>query len=99
MTFREVVLSIEGLHNKDKFYHDLLRRATLIIGCSGFAGKEIAKKFDKFWPSGDQPGKETIRERALARLKEFKVKEQQQRDEIKVKEIIDGRRSEDSSRR
>lgn len=90
MAFREVVLSIEGLREKDKYLHDLLRRATMIIGCSGFAGKEISKRFDKLWPVMNQPGKPTRREEAYAFLKKLKEIDQKNADIKKVKEIING---------
>jgi hypothetical protein len=65
----------------------------MIISCSGFGGKEIARKFDKFWPVADQIEKSSQRDRALALLKQFKDQEQQKSDELKVKEIIDARRT------
>ena len=52
MTFKEVLLSIDGLREKDLFNQALIRRATLIIS-SALGGKKIAQSIDKIWPLGE----------------------------------------------
>lgn len=93
MTFREVVLAIEGLREKDKLYRDWIRRATYIIGVSGMNAKLILNKFDRqLWPI-DVINKPNIRERAYEQLRKMKEAEEKNSDIKKAKEIINGRRS------
>jgi hypothetical protein len=98
MTLREVVFAIEGLRERDKLYRDWIRRATYIIGISGMNAKFISSRFDtKLWPI-EAINIPNIRDRAKETLKRFKETEQKNEDINKVKELIDGRRTEDSSR-
>lgn len=98
MTFREVVLSIDGLREKDKLYRDWIRRATYIIGASGWNAKHIIAKFDSaLWPV-ENIDKPNVREAAYEQLRKFREAEAKNADVKKVKEIINGRGTEDSNR-
>lgn len=91
MTFREVVLAIHGLRDRDKLYRDWIRRATYIIGISGHNAKWIGNRFEKqLWPI-ENIGKPSLRTRALETLKRFREAEQKSNDIKKVKEMIDAR--------
>lgn len=93
MTYREVVLSIEGLRERDKLYRDWIRRATYIISCSGMNAKIIVKKFEtELWPLEDM-AKPQMSDRALERLKQLRDSENEKNDIRKVKKIIDARGS------
>jgi len=50
MTFREVILSINGLRNRDKMLEAWQRRSTFIIASTNFGGKGVANKMEKLWP-------------------------------------------------
>jgi hypothetical protein len=98
MTFREVVLAIDGLRDKDRLYRDWIRRATYIIGVSGMNAKWVGNKFDsKLWPI-EKISQPTIQERAYEQLRKMREADAKKEDVKKVKEIINGRRPEDSSR-
>lgn len=98
MTLREVMLAIEGIREKDEYNQSLIRRATLIIGSSGMAGKEIARKFDRLWPVKEKKSAPSITDRALQQLKKFRELDEKNADLKKAKELLHGGRSEDSSR-
>lgn len=85
-------LLLKGWQKKENRYHDLLRHATMIISCSGFAGKEIVKRFDKLWPPVQSEKKISIREKALQQLKKLKEIDEKNKDLEKVKAILDGSR-------
>ncbi len=71
MTFREVMLSISGLREKDLMYQAIARRMTAIIASTNFSGKGVAGKMNKLWPiSGDETPK--VSSRALDTLKKFR---------------------------
>lgn len=92
MTFREVVLAIDGLREKDKLHRDWIRRATFIISASGWNAKQIIAKFDnKLWPIESAANKPDIREAAYEQLRKFREAESKNADVKKVKEILDGR--------
>lgn len=98
MTFREVVLAIEGLREKDKQHRDWIRRAAFIISASGWNAKHIIAKFDKsLWPieNADKPN---LRERAYEQLRKMREADAKNDDLKKVKQIINGRGTSDSSR-
>jgi hypothetical protein len=70
MTFREVILAIDGLRNRDEMMEGWIRRATLIIASSSIGGKEISRRFDKLWPTKRGPLK--VEEKALEQLRKFR---------------------------
>lgn len=91
MTFREVVLAIDGLRDKDKLHRDWIRRAAFIIGASGWNAKQIVAKFDnKLWPI-ETLNKPNVREAAYEQLRKFREAEAKNADIKKVKDILDGR--------
>lgn len=91
MTMREVCLAIDGLREKDKLHRDWIRRATFIIGLSGWNAKQIIAKFDnKLWPI-ENNNKPNIREAAYEQLRKFREAEAKSADVKKVKQILDGR--------
>lgn len=71
ITYREVLLAVEGLNEQNKFYHDLLRKATSLISASGFNHK-VAASFERLWP-GDQRKQGKISEAKLKELAELKA--------------------------
>lgn len=85
MTFRDVMLSIKGLRDRDKMHEAWIRRATLIIGSSNFGGKGVAEKFDRLlWPTEKAPS--NVSKRALDQLRKFREAEAFKR----AKEKLDG---------
>jgi len=50
MTFREVILSLNGLRNRDKMLEAWHRRSAFIIASTNFGGKGVANKMEKLWP-------------------------------------------------
>lgn len=50
MTFREVLLTIEGYNIGKKYLHDLLYRVTTIIASSGMNAKAVISKMNRLWP-------------------------------------------------
>lgn len=82
MTFREVVLSIDGLRERDKMLEGWIRRATFIIASTNFGGKGITGKLEKLWPIEDGPVK--VPERALEQLRKFREAEALKRAKTKL---------------
>lgn len=76
-TFRDVVLSLKGLRNKDLYNQLLLRRSTFIIASSSFGGKNIGSKMEKLWPVPKEVRENKIPSRALEQLRRFKTIEAQ----------------------
>lgn len=70
MTFREVILSIDGIRERDKILEGWIRRATFIIASTNVGSKGLATKFDKMWPVDKGPQK--VEERALEQLRKFR---------------------------
>lgn len=85
VTFREVLLAIEGLNEQNKFYHDLLRKATSFICAAGFNHK-VAGKFNSLWPSDDRKRTGKISERALEQLRQLRKVEAQKSALEKIKD-------------
>lgn len=82
MTFREVILSINGLRDRDKMLEGWIRRATLIIASTNFGGKSIASKFDRLWPVENAVAK--VSEKALEQLRKFREMEALQKAKDKL---------------
>lgn len=70
MTFREVILSIDGLRERDKMLEGWIRRATFIVASTNVGSKGLATKFDKMWPV--EKGTIKAEERALDQLRKFR---------------------------
>lgn len=70
MTFKEVLLAIQGLRDRDKMLESWIRRATMIIGSSNFNGKEVASKFNRMWPT--EKGPVNVGEAAKEQLRKFR---------------------------
>ena len=83
MTFREVILSIDGLRNRDKMLEGWIRRSTLIIASTNFGGKTVASKFERLWPVERAVGK--VNEKALEQLRKFREMEALQKAQQKLK--------------
>lgn len=82
MTWREVVLSINGLRDRDKMLESWIRRSTFIIASTNFGGKSISGKIDKLWPIENEKPK--VPERALEQLRKFREAEALKRAKIKL---------------
>lgn len=98
MTYREVMLSISGLRARDKMHEGWLRRVTFIIGATNFGGKEVSRRFDRFWPDPYGDGKTiNVSERAIEQLRKFRENEAMRRAKQKISdgrtETLDRRRS------
>lgn len=50
MTFREVVLAINGLRDRDDMVQGMYRRMTVIIASTNIGGSKVASKIKKLWP-------------------------------------------------
>lgn len=50
MTFREVVLAINGLRDRDIMIQAMYRRMTAIIASTNMGGSKVASKINKLWP-------------------------------------------------
>jgi len=74
MTYKEVILSVHGLRERDKMLKGWIRRATYIIGASTFGGKAVNDKFKRLWPDEDE-ATSNIGERQRRQLKRFKENE------------------------
>lgn len=85
MTYREVMLSISGLRQRDKMLESWIRRATFIIGASNFGGKGVSGKFERLWPVDGKVV--NVSERAIEQLRKFREAEAMKR----AKQKIDGR--------
>lgn len=85
LTFREALIAIKGLRERDKMHESWIRRATMIIGSSNFGGKGVAGKFDRLWPTEQQVG--NVSERAREQLRKFREAEALKR----AKQKVDGR--------
>lgn len=86
ITWREVVLSLDGLERKNEYTHDLLYRATMIITHSGMNAKAALTFMRKAWPlTGDKATKVSDRVReTLKRFQELDAKNN-------AKKKLDGR--------
>jgi len=91
MTFREVVLAVQGLRNRDEGFEAMFRRMTTIIAGTNFGGKGVAARMKKMWPMGiDKP---KVSHRNLDTLKKFREGDAK----LKAKQIIDARRTKTDS--
>lgn len=82
MTWREVVLSINGLRDRDKMLESWIRRSTFIIASTNFGGKGVAGKQESLWPiDKDKP---KVPERALEQLRKFREAEALKRAKNKL---------------
>lgn len=86
MTWREVLLAIKGLRDRDKVHEAWIRRATFIIAATNFGGKGVAGKFDRIWPVEGEK-KNNIPDRAKDQLRKFREAEALKR----AKQKLDGR--------
>lgn len=85
MTYRDVMLSIRGLRQRDKMHESWLRRVTFIIGATNFGGKTVSQKFNQLWPDGE--GKTlNVSQSALDTLRRFRENAAMK----KVKEKLNG---------
>lgn len=84
MTFREVILSIDGLRDKNKVYEAWIRRATFLIGSTNFGGKALANKMNTLWPI-EQIDKPKVQNAALEQLAKFREMEALNRANEKLK--------------
>lgn len=92
MTFREVLLSIEGLRDRDIISQYTYRRITAIVASSGMNGGKIASKIEKMWPLPKLPGaKENNYKDVLRRHREYEALN-------KANEKVNARRTKDTSR-
>ena len=73
MTFKEVILAIDGLRDRDKMVEGWIRRATFIISATNFGGKAVSGKMDRLWPI--EGGKVKVNEKALEQLRKFREAE------------------------
>lgn len=71
MTWKDVILAIDGLRNRDKMHEAWVRRATFIIASTNIGGKSVAAKLEKLWPVDDE-SKSNIPKRALEQLRKFR---------------------------
>lgn len=85
MTYRDVMLSIEGLRNRDLIQQLILRRSTFIIA-SAMGGKKVAAAMNRLWPVPKEAGGKTLQQMAKERL----ALERKKDDERKVKRMING---------
>lgn len=72
MTFRQVVLSITGLRERDLMQQAIARRMTVIISSTNMGGSKIASKIKQLWPMPDDDKISDIPESAKATLRKFK---------------------------
>lgn len=86
MTWREVMLSINGLRERDKMFEAWIRRATFIVASTNFGGKAVAGKQDSLWPT-EKKDAGKIEQRALDQLQKFREAEALKR----AKEKLHGR--------
>jgi hypothetical protein len=75
MTFREVVLAINGLRDRDIMIQAMYRRMTAIIASTNMGGSKVASKINKLWPLPTDTGGDNISEKAKEVLRSFKVAE------------------------
>jgi len=87
MTFRQVILSITGLREKDLMLQAIYRRMTVIIASTNMGGGKIASKIKQLWPLPDDNRETDIPEAAKATLRKFTEITAQQRavDKLNVK--------------
>lgn len=71
ITFREVVLAIDGFYEQNKYHHDLLQLSTRLICLSGYNAKVAIKEANRAWPI-ERKGKAKISERALEQLRKLR---------------------------
>lgn len=89
MTFKEVILAVNGLRERDKMFEAWIRRATFIIAATNFGGKSVIGKQESLWPTGEKDST-AISDRALDQLRKFREAEALQR----AKQKLDGGRAE-----
>jgi hypothetical protein len=89
MTFRDILLSLDGLREKDLFNQSLIRRSTLIIS-SALGGKKVAQSIEKIWPLGDSKKGDW-----LQKAKDLLKKVNQNDDQKKVKRMMNIKKPED----
>lgn len=82
MTFREVILTIDGLRDRDKMLEGWIRRASFIIGSTNFGGKALSGKMDKLWPV--ENGTPKVHEKAKEQLRKFREAEALKRAKTKL---------------
>jgi hypothetical protein len=81
MTFRDIMLSLDGLREKDLFNQSLIRRSTLIIS-SALGGKKVAQSIEKIWPLGESKKGEW-----LQKAKDLLKKASEHDDQKKVRKM------------
>lgn len=87
MTYKEVMLSISGLRARDKMQESWLRRATFLIAGTNFGGKEVNRRFERFWPDPYGDGKVVnVSQRALDQLRKFREIEAMKRAKQKLED-------------
>lgn len=83
MTFREVILSIDGLRERDKMLEAWIRRATFIIASTNFGGKGVANKQGQLWPI-EAIDKSRVSSKALDQLRKFREMEALRKAKSKI---------------
>lgn len=83
MTFKDVILSIDGLRDRDKMLEAWIRRATFLIASTNFGGKSISGKMKSLWPVDEKPVS-NVSDRAREQLKKFRESEALKRAKNKI---------------
>lgn len=83
MTFREVVLAINGLRERDDMQQGIFRRMTFIIASTNFGGKGIAQKIKKLWPLRSD-GIGNVSDKAREVLRTFREREAMKKAALKL---------------
>jgi len=84
MTFKEVILSINGLRERDKMLEAWIRRSTFIIASTNFGGKAVSNKMDKLWPI-EGIDRVKVNQKALDQLRKFREMEALKTAQAKLK--------------
>lgn len=74
MTFREVILSINGLRNRDKMLQEWHRRSAFIVASTNMGGKSVINKMEKLWPI-EGVDRAKVNQKALDQLRKFREME------------------------
>lgn len=89
MTFRDIILAIDGLRDRDLVNQHLLRRSTFIIASSNIGGKAVSSKMRQLWPINGDDAPDNISDAAYATLRKFKDMDMAE----KAKKLTDARRT------
>lgn len=84
MTWREVILALHGLRDRDRMMVAWIKRATFIIAASGMNGKEITRRQQQLWPDDETDASPKKDERALEQLRKFREAEALKRAKTKI---------------